>query len=142
MNLILDVVEVLYLNNADVLLQHALEHLLLVRLVLFALRWLPTCCKVGPWLLSAHHSLQVVLEIFIEVSLLVEQSGVPVVLDGVVGAAQEDVGDLGPPVLDSLVKYEENPLLLDAPTLLLQQRVQLVVPPLTALLASATRHLG
>lgn len=74
MNLILDVVEVLYLNNADVLLQHALEHLLLVRLVLFALRWLPTCCKVGPWLLSAHHSLQVVLEIFIEVSLLVEQS--------------------------------------------------------------------
>ena len=74
MNLILDVVEVLYLNNADVLLQHALEHLLLVRLVLFALRWLPTCCKVGPRLFSAHHSLQVVLEIFIEVSLLVEQS--------------------------------------------------------------------
>ena len=142
MNLILNVVEVLNLDNADVLLQHALKHLLLVRLVLFALRWLPTGCQIGPRLLSAHHFLQVALEIFIEVTLLVEQSGVPVVLDGVVGAAQQDVGDLGPPILDSLVKYEENPLLLDAPPLLLQQRIKLVVPPLTALLASATGHLG
>ena len=141
-NLVLDMVEVLNLNDADVLLQHALEHLLLVGLVLLACLCLASGRLVGPGLVTAHDSLEVVLEILVKLSLLVEQSGVPVVLDGVVGAAQQDVGDLGPPILNRLVKDEENPLLLDAPTLLLQQGIQLVVPSLAALLAGATGHLG
>ena len=63
---------------------------------------------------------------------------VPVVLDGVVGAAGEVFGDLSPPVAERLVGQEEDPLLVLAPVLLLDVRIQMIVPPLSALLADTT----
>ena len=41
--------------------------------------------------------------------------GVPVVLNGVVGAADEYLGDVRPPVVEQAVHQEENPLLFAGP---------------------------
>ena len=56
------------------------------------------------------------------------------VLDGVVGPAGQVLGDLRPPVPQTLVGEEQQPLLLVAPLLLLDIRIQMVVPSLSALL--------
>jgi len=62
---------------------------------------------------------------------------VPVVLDGVVGAALEDLGDLSPLVVDDAVHQEEDPLFLFVPVNFLDARVQVIVPALSALLSHA-----
>lgn len=60
------------------------------------------------------------------------------ILDGVVSASVEVLGDLGPPVAEGLVGQEEQPLLVVAPVLLLDVGVEVVVPSLAALLADAS----
>jgi hypothetical protein len=67
--------------------------------------------------------------------------GVPVILDGVVGAPIEDLGDLGPLVADSAMVEVEKELLLNAPADLLNLGVEVVVPSLTALLPYSSRQL-
>ncbi len=57
----------------------------------------------------------------------------PTYLNGVVRAAREHLGDLGPAVPELRVRLEEQVLLLLRPRLLLDVRVQLVVPALAAL---------
>ena len=59
------------------------------------------------------------------------------VLDGVVGATFEDLGDLSPLVADNAVHQKENPLLLFVPVNFLDSRVQMVVPALATLLSHA-----
>ena len=60
------------------------------------------------------------------------------VLDRVVGAAFEDLGDLCPLVADDAVHQEEDPLLLFVPVDLLYAGVEMVVPALATLFAHAT----
>ena len=64
------------------------------------------------------------------------------VLDGVVSAAFKVFGDIGPSVFKLAVLEEENPLLLVRPVDLLDFRVQVVVPSLTALLSLTARQFG
>lgn len=59
------------------------------------------------------------------------------VFDGVVGAAFEDLGDLGPLVVDDAVHEEKNPLFLLVPIDFLDSWVQVIVPPFSALLADS-----
>lgn len=59
------------------------------------------------------------------------------ILDGVICTTFEVLGDLGPAVAVVLVLNEENPLFLLAPGGLLDLGIQVVVPPLAALLANA-----
>ena len=66
---------------------------------------------------------------------------VPIVLDGVIAAAQQHSSDLSPAISDGLVQDEEDPVLLHCPVRFLEEGVQLVVPALTALLSSAVFHL-
>jgi hypothetical protein len=56
-------------------------------------------------------------------------SRVPVVLDGVVCAARQQLGDLSPPVAVHAVSLHEHLLFLSGPCVLLDGWVQLVVPP-------------
>jgi hypothetical protein len=62
---------------------------------------------------------------------------VPVVLDGVVGPAGEELRDLGPLVAQPLLRLVNGLLLLLAPGLLLDRRVEVVQPARAALLATA-----
>ncbi len=62
------------------------------------------------------------------------------ILDGVVCAAFENFGDLSPLVAVVSMHQVENPLLLAAPANLLDLRVQVIVPPLAALLPNTTRE--
>jgi len=57
------------------------------------------------------------------------------ILDGVVRSALQVLGDLSPLVAHALVGQEEHPFLLLTPLLLLDVRVEVVVPSLPALLA-------
>ena len=82
-------------------------------------------------------SLEVGFERTLHVWELALHAGVPVVLDGVVGSAFQNFGDLGPLVIDNSVHEEQNPLFLFAPADLLDHGVQVVVPALTALLTNA-----
>ena len=66
---------------------------------------------------------------------------VPVVLDGVVRAPLEELGDLRPLVSEVLVLLHDDAVLLLAPRPLLDTGVQVVVPPLAALLPDAPRKL-
>jgi len=52
----------------------------------------------------------------------------------------QDLGDGSPLVPVDAEAQEEDPFLLDGPVLLLDGGIQVVVPPLTALLADATRE--
>ena len=124
-----DIVEVLALGDPDIVLEKTLHHLLLL------------LCDRGGVSDVKHRLLQVSVEVRFELALLLAQGRVPVVLDGVVAAAQQDVGDLSPPVLHCLVQDVEDPVLLDRPVGFLQQGVQLVMPTLSALLARAALHL-
>mmetsp|Transcript_17726 Transcript_17726/g.71156 ORF Transcript_17726/g.71156 Transcript_17726/m.71156 type:complete len:295 (+) Transcript_17726:723-1607(+) len=65
---------------------------------------------------------------------------VPVVLDRVVRAAGQLAGDLGPLVADLDVLGENRAVLVLGPRLLGDVRVEVVVPPLAALLADAPRQ--
>ena len=60
------------------------------------------------------------------------------IFDGVVSAAIEVFGDFCPAVSEGFVCEEQKPLLVIAPVLLLDVGIQMVVPPLAALLADST----
>eukprot|EP00053_Salpingoeca_punica_P008611 m.77034 g.77034 ORF g.77034 m.77034 type:complete len:398 (-) comp14674_c1_seq9:234-1427(-) len=62
---------------------------------------------------------------------------VPVVLDGVVRPARQELGDLGPLVAEGVVGVQDDAVLLLCPGRLLDVRRQMVVPPFAALLADA-----
>ena len=59
------------------------------------------------------------------------------VLDGVVGAALEDLGDLSPLVVDDPVHEEQDPFFLLTPVDFLDEWIEVVVPSLSALLADS-----
>lgn len=61
--------------------------------------------------------------------------GIPVILDRVVSASLEVLGDLCPAVTESLMSEEQQPLLLITPLLLLDVGIQMIVPTLSTLLA-------
>jgi len=69
------------------------------------------------------------------------EGGVPVVFDGVVGATDERLGNLGPPVAELVVGEDQLAVLVAAPLLALDLGVEVVVPALAALLADAAREL-
>ena len=70
------------------------------------------------------------------------QGRIPVVLDGVVGAARDELRDLGPFVADAVVRLHDNVVFLFSPRLLADRRVEVVVPALTALYSGgATRSI-
>lgn len=127
MNLLIDVVEVLFLRLANVELQDIIQKLL-------------TFGRQIVRLLVLRGLFQVAVKVLLQGLLLAAQGGVPVVLDGVVRAAQEDIGDLGPPVFHSLMKDVENPIFFDAPACFFEQGIELIVPTLSALLACAAGH--
>lgn len=60
------------------------------------------------------------------------------ILDGVVSAAIQVLCDLCPSVPQGLVSEEEEPLLMVTPVLLLDIRIEVVVPSLAALLADTS----
>jgi hypothetical protein len=66
------------------------------------------------------------------------ETAVPVVLDRVVGAPGEELGDLSPFVAELGLLRDQHVVLLLRPRVLPDRRVQLVVPPLAALLAITT----
>ena len=94
-----DVVEILALNDEDLLLEEHLQ-----RNLLLVLR--------GP--------LQILLKIAVHIDLLLSESGVPVVFNRVVAAAEKDIRDLGPVILERLVQDEEHPVLLRRPSTFLK----------------------
>ena len=71
--------------------------------------------------------------------VLALERGVPVVLDGVVGAAGEEARDGGPLVAEPCVRAEDGVVLLGREGAVLHLRRQLVAPPEAARLAGATR---
>ena len=60
------------------------------------------------------------------------------ILDGVVGPAVKDLGDLGPFVAYSSVIQKEEPLLLFTPLSLLNLRIKVIMPSLPALFSNST----
>ena len=122
LNLTFHVVDILLLDGADVVLKEALEDLLLGLAEVRFIESLSPTLKA-----SVKHRLELV---FLEA-----KCRVPIVLDGVVAASKEHIGDLGPSVLHSLVQDVENPLFLLCPLGLLEQRIKLVMPAFTALLS-------
>ena len=60
------------------------------------------------------------------------------ILDGVVSSAVQILGDLGPAIPQQSVGQEQHPLLKLTPFLLLDLRVQVIVPTLTTLLPDST----
>lgn len=59
------------------------------------------------------------------------------IFDRVISPAFETLGNLCPLVASLSVTEVKNPLLFFAPLVLLDHRIQMVVPPLTALFADA-----
>ena len=59
------------------------------------------------------------------------------VLDCIVGAPREELGDLSPTVPESFVSLENFPVLLIAPRILVDVGIEVVVPALAALLSDA-----
>ena len=82
-------------------------------------------------------TVKVRLEGTLHVRKLALHTGIPVVLDRVVGAALKHLCDLGPLVVDDAVHQEQDPLFLFVPVDLLDAGVEVVVPALAALLAHA-----
>lgn len=73
-------------------------------------------------------------------SLSADKASVPVVLDGIVAAPQQSLAEKGPLVaalLTLLLHQVEDPVFLRGPGAELEQRVQMVVPPLSTLLPRA-----
>ena len=122
LNLTFHVVDILLLDGADVVLKEALEDLLLG---LAEVRFIESLAA----------KLKATVQQRLELVFLEAKCRVPIVLDGVVAASKEHIGDLGPSVLHSLVQDVENPLFLLCPLGLLEQRIKLVMPAFTALLS-------
>lgn len=59
---------------------------------------------------------------------LLVHAGVPVCLDGAVGAAVQELGNVGPPVSQAKLSVVDDLLLLVRPRFLLQRRFQGVLP--------------
>jgi len=70
----------------------------------------------------------------IELAQLASQRRVPVVLDRIVGPARKQLRNLCPPITELSVRIEQDAVLLCCPVVLLDRRVELIVPPLAALL--------
>lgn len=87
--------------------------------------------------LEGRRTVEVDVESPLHVGQLALHAGVPVVLDGVISAALEHFGDLGPLVVNDPVHQEEDPLLLLTPVYFLDQRIEVVVPALATLLSDA-----
>ena len=62
---------------------------------------------------------------------------VPPILDGVLGAAGQQLGDLRPAVAPLCLRFDEDRVLVLGPAALLERRVEVVEPALAALLADA-----
>ena len=73
--------------------------------------------------------------------LLMPESAIPVVLDRIIGAPEEHIGELSPAILGIHLQDEEDPVFFNAPLILHDEWVQMVIPSLAALLTSATRDL-
>ena len=67
------------------------------------------------------------------------ENGVPIILDRVVWAAEDHIAYLSPAVHGTPLEDKENPALFETPCSFLEERVQLVVPALAALLARPFR---
>lgn len=63
------------------------------------------------------------------------------VLDGVVGPPWQQLGNLGPLIAHVDVALQDGPILVGRPGLLANVRVEVVVPPLSALLADPAGQL-
>ena len=121
LQLVADIFQVLALADADLLLQkHFESDRLRVNFLL----------------------LKKILQFTLHRTLFVHHSGVPVILDSVIAAAEQSVGDFGPVVLKGLVQDVQNPFLLLRPLVFLKKRIELVVPPLATLFSRAARHVN
>ena len=94
---------------------------------------------IGALLLTA--PAQVPAQPVCEAGALVAKVAVAVVLDGVVGAAEENRRHVRPGVLHPHLHDVEDPAFFDAPSCVSQQRVQLVDPPLTTLFSRSSRDM-
>mmetsp|Transcript_29657 Transcript_29657/g.94377 ORF Transcript_29657/g.94377 Transcript_29657/m.94377 type:complete len:282 (-) Transcript_29657:158-1003(-) len=75
----------------------------------------------------------------VQLAQLPPEGRIPPVLDLVVGAAFNRLGDVGPSVAHRAVRLDELQVLFLGPLALVDHRVQMVMPSLAALLAGATR---
>lgn len=90
--------------------------------------------------LDLHHLVKILIKFLSQMLNLTLHGAVPVVLDGVVGAAFEHVGIASPLIFHPSLKQKEDPLLLFGPIRFLVARIEVVVPPLAAMLALAARQ--
>mmetsp|Transcript_22826 Transcript_22826/g.54080 ORF Transcript_22826/g.54080 Transcript_22826/m.54080 type:complete len:206 (-) Transcript_22826:840-1457(-) len=68
---------------------------------------------------------------------------IPMVLDGVVGTPRQDLGDFSPTVPDPHVTFNDDPVLVERPSLaLVDAWVKVIVPPFTALLPCPALEMG
>ena len=67
------------------------------------------------------------------------ESGVEVILNVVISAAWQKLSDLGPLVAKIVVQLNNFSVLIICPLVFLDIRVQVIVPPLAALLADTAR---
>ena len=79
----------------------------------------------------------VIVEVFAHFASFVLEDGVPIILNGVVGAAEDDARDFGPAVRRTPLQKEQNPALVQAPRRLFEHWIELVVPSFAALLSGA-----
>ena len=80
------------------------------------------------------------LEALVDASNVLAQCRIVVVLDAVVAPAIEQLGDVGPLVAEDFVSVEDDLLLDVVYRRLLDARVQVIVPALTALLSCPTAY--
>lgn len=78
---------------------------------------------------------QACLDLVLDDADFLAHGGVPVVLDRILGAALENLGDLCPLVAVILLENVENEVFLEAPLGLFDLWVEVVVPSLPALFA-------
>lgn len=86
-------------------------------------------------LADLEHLVNVRLKRPLHILLLLSHRAVPVVLDRVVGTALQDFGNLGPLVVKFAMEQIENPLFYFGPFATLVSWIQVIVPPLSAVLA-------
>ena len=67
---------------------------------------------------------------------------IPPVLDGVVGAARQELGDLGPAVAETVVCVDDDLVLGLSPWVLVDARAEVVAPALAALFCYAVGQVG
>ena len=86
--------------------------------------------------------LEALLDVALDIEDLLFHRRVPVVLDRVVCATLEILGNDGPLVLAGAIQDVQDELLFKTPLILLDSWIQVVVPALAALLADAPRQVG